>query len=228
MKHRSKKHLWTRDVLLEAFALTMTLEGQTIAELYEHTVPCNSEEASRLEILRQRLALNGNDWNEEELKMHFVALLVDIVHLHEPSKVQVFYERELSAVVEDIELSAKTDLLLATPLGVSTLKQPYFCLQEFKKSRATGKEPEGQMLAGMLIAQALNRNGKTVYGAYIIGRNWFFASLEGKQYQVSRQFDASSPEGIRQVFSILRTIKHIILTRLIPQSSDFKPLTALP
>jgi hypothetical protein len=34
----------------------------------------------------------------------------------------------------------------------------------------------------MLIAQEMNKNGKPIYGAYMIGKDWYFMVMRGKEY----------------------------------------------
>ena len=58
---------------------------------------------------------------------------------------------------------------------------PIFFIQEYKPESGPNGDPLGQLLIEMVTAQALNNEPEqTVYGCYIIGRNWFFVVLEGK------------------------------------------------
>ena len=93
----------------------------------------------------------------------------------------------------------------------NTPDSPYFFLQEFKKKRGEKKDPEAQMLTAMLIAQHLNNDGKIIYGGYLIGHNWHFALLDGKQYVTSRQYDATEKHDLLQIVFILRKLKELIL-----------------
>jgi hypothetical protein len=94
-------------------------------------------------------------------------------------------------------------------------KHPIFFLQEFKKSKGDKQDPEGQMLAAMLAGQHQNQNGKPMYGSYVIGRDWFFAVLEGKNYARSESFRLTQPKELRQVILTLRKLKQIILNDLM-------------
>ena len=153
----------------------------------------------------------GDYWNEEELKMNFISLILYITEINEPGKIQTFFERSFQAKRNQITLSVKCDLMVATPLGINSPKAPYFFLQEFKRGRGDIYDPEAQMLAAMLIAQTLNHDDKPLFGAYILGRNWFFAALEEDNYCRSRQFDASQKDDLHQIIFILRKLKQLIL-----------------
>jgi hypothetical protein len=93
-------------------------------------------------------------------------------------------------------------------------EHPYFFLQEFKKEKKEGNDPEAQMLQAMIIAQSLNQNDHPVYGGYLIGSRWRFSTLIGKEYCVSRHFDADEKPDLLQIVFILRHLKELILSRL--------------
>ena len=122
-----------------------------------------------------------------------------------------FFTRSLSATVNGYDLSVVSDCLIATPLPFNTPDVPYFFLQEFKKKRGEKKDPEAQMLIAMLIAQNLNPEDRILYGGYLIGHNWHFATLNGQQYSISRQFDATDKDDLMKIIFILRKIKDLVL-----------------
>lgn len=166
-----------------------------------------------LNTVRQDIIVSGRDWNEEELKMNFVAIVFFVARLNVPKKVQVFYERRLSGEVEGIPISVKVDGMLATPTNANRPKNPYFFLQEFKRSLGDDHDPEGQMLAAMILAQELNKDGKPLYGCWLQGKVWNFTTLIGKNYCVSRLYDASSKNDSELIVMILRKLKTIIENR---------------
>lgn len=97
-------------------------------------------------------------WNEEELKMHFISAVFLLTDVEVPQKFKLFYERPLSATVQDTALNVVVDAMLAKPYSINTPQKPYFFLQEFKKSKKTIADAEGQMLIAMLIAQQLKQD----------------------------------------------------------------------
>ena len=147
--------------------------------------------------------------NEEEIKARMIGLLFYVAHIDIPEKLRVFYERPISAIIGEYSLNVITDCLVAVP-KFNLPSRPYFFLQEFKKAKGEKKDPEAQMLTAMIIAQQLNQNDKPVYGSYLIGSNWRFATLIGTDYCISRKFDAENKSDLMQIAFILRKIKDFI------------------
>lgn len=172
----------------------------------------NDAENYMFNMAHKKLIKNMSFWNEEELKMNFISMIIALAEFEDPIK--SYYDREMSAMVEGVFLSCKADMLLSK--GIKELiKTPYFFLHEYKREKKYSGDPIGQMLGGMLIAQAQNNNGKPIYGCYVQGRFWFFSILEDKQYVISKAFDASEKEEALQIVFILRKLKQIILERLM-------------
>jgi hypothetical protein len=167
-----------------------------------------------LETHRQSLRVQGEYWNEEELKMNFLAHLFYVAQLVEPNKIDIFYERTLSWEINGKTEKVICDCLLAKPFGIYAPQIPYFFLQEFKKQKKS-EDAEGQMLLAMLIAQRDNNNGKSVYGCYLQGKFWVFTTLHEKNYCVSRAYDATQTSDLHQIIFMLRALKQVILTELI-------------
>ena len=155
----------------------------------------------------------GDYFNEEELKIRFIGQLFYLAAIEIPKKVRVFYERPLSAIVENHTLSVICDCLVATPVGYNTPQYPYFFLQEFKKKRGEKNDPEGQMLHAMLIAQQKNNDDKPLYGGYLFGSSWRFTVLDGKNYCQSHNIDATKRADIIHIVNILKHIKELVLNR---------------
>lgn len=162
---------------------------------------------------QEEITTFGRDWNEEELKMNFVALVFFVAKLNVPKRILVFYERRLNGVVDGIPISVIVDGMLASPTNANRPKTPYFFLQEFKRSKGDDHDPEGQMLAAMILAQELNNDGKPLFGCWLQGKNWNFTTLTNRDYCVSRQYDASDMADLQQIVFILRKLKDLILAR---------------
>jgi hypothetical protein len=201
------------DVLLDAFQLEKIYGEKIINDWVNSKSELTTEENSILERIYRQSFKRVGGWNEEEVKMKLISFLFYIANFEEEGKISTFYERDLSADINDKRLSVTCDCLVASPLGLSSPKLPYFFLQEFKRRKKTQNDPEGQMLAAMLIAQHQNNDGKPVYGAWITGSFWEFAILEGKTYHSSQSFDTVSHDDLVQIIFILRKLKDLILNR---------------
>jgi len=173
----------------------------------------NEFETETLDYLYAQAAFDGNYWNEEELKMRLVSQLLFMARLDVPDRLRVFYERMLSGTVDTIFLQVKADCLVATPGAFNTHQTPYFFLQEYKRGRGDTKDPEAQMLAAMLISQTLNADNQPLYGSYIIGTDWYFTTLLGRDYCTSREYDIRQHDDLTQIVFILRKLKELILNR---------------
>jgi hypothetical protein len=154
---------------------------------------------------------NIYSWNEQEWIANFIGPVISLVQFS-TLQFNAFNERIISAVIDDIELLGKVDGMIAR--GRREPEKPYFCLQEYKKEKDTDSgDPVGQALSAMLVAQAINNDNLPIYGGYVRGRDWFFMVLEGKEYAISRQFDASE-EDLLDIFRILKALKEIVAERI--------------
>ncbi len=172
----------------------------------------DEKEMYLLSASQAKLVENADSWNEEELKMQFICMLLFLANFS--NKIRTYYDREISENVEHIFLLCKTDMMLSKGVG-ELIKTPYFFMHEYKREKKYSGDPVGQMLGGMLIGQAKNKNDKPIYGCYVQDRFWFFSILHGKEYIVSKSFDASEIEEAKQIVYILRKLNTIILERLM-------------
>ncbi len=157
---------------------------------------------------------NIHNWNEEDLKMQFVAFVLKLGHLKNTERYHPYFERTISATVEDYYLKVKTDFMLAK--GILNIPEiPYFHFQEYKRQTDFNADPIGQLLEAMLIAQALNKNTLPIYGCYVIGKLWNFITLENKTYCISKSYDCTETEDLLKIVGTLRKFKEILETSLL-------------
>jgi hypothetical protein len=206
------------DALMDVFQVREIKNCQLLEKLLTVKVlPLKPSFQEIFDMLLFEIQDKGDQWNEEELKMKFLAFLFFIAEMEEKGKIQAFYERPLTMSIQGHKINIKTDCMLATPLGKNTPKEPYFFLQEFKKGKGDKYDPEAQMLAAMLIAQNRNQSNTDkqhpIYGAYIVGKNWNFTVLNNNEYCRSQQFDATDKAVLLQIVFILRHLKDLILNR---------------
>jgi hypothetical protein len=201
------------DVLIDAFGLEKTYGGSLIENWITATGELTPYQSKFLEDVYLQSFKKVGGWNEEEVKMKLISFLFYIADFEEEGKISTFFEREMSANINNKRLAVTCDCLVASPLGLSSPKLPYFFLQEFKRRKRTQNDPEGQMLAAMLIAQHQNNDSKPVYGAWLTGSFWEFAILEGKTYYSSYTFNSVERQDLLQIVFILRKLKELILNR---------------
>jgi hypothetical protein len=204
------------NTLLDEFNVEVVDQHDVLDTWLNATVELSKEHKILLEDCRLNFLKQGDEWNEEELKLKFLSFLFYIANVEVDKKLQTFFERPLATNIDDISLSVVTDCMIATPKGKGVPKLPYFFLQEFKKQKGDKNDPEGQMFAAMLIAQKLNQDNQPVYGAWLVGNQWRFTVLYEKNYAYSRYFDASAPDDILHIVAILRKLKSLILDNKKP------------
>lgn len=210
-----KKIKYEIDVILATFDLERGTNCDLLDKwLKNDTTTIGEAIATILEEQRVATVEEADFWNEEELKMELIAFIFKAAELKEKHKIKVFYERALSAVINDYEINVICDCMAAKPLKISTPQIPYFFLQEFKKQKSND-DAEAQMIAAMLAAQHLNNNNKPIYGAFLYGKDWRFSVLHDKNYCISKTYDASEKDELLKIVAILKHLKHIILTELV-------------
>ncbi|MEM7532412.1 MAG: hypothetical protein AAF639_09555 [Chloroflexota bacterium] len=156
--------------------------------------------------LQKHLDRHVYSWNEQELKIEFIGPLLKLIDFYQ-THYRPFFEREIAAPYKNETLSGEVDFVIANGLRIP--KQPYFFIHEHKKEANSDGDPLGQVMIAMVAAQMLNQDEHPIYGAYIVGRYWNFVVLNGKEYAVSRGYDASL-DDIKHIYRILKKIKTII------------------
>ena len=192
---------WTTQQVEDSFGLTRLQHCNTLEDWLAAPVELEKSDADYLEMLRKRLEIYADSWNEEELKLKFISLLLDKVN-YEREVYNGFANRKLSFQHEGKSISGVVDFMIAS--GRYEPKKPYFCFHEYKKEKGSDNDPRGQLLIAMLAAQQINNNEKPVYGVYVLGRMWFFAVLQDKNYCVSNDFSATQKTELNRIFCILK------------------------
>jgi hypothetical protein len=212
-----KKKEWSEAELIQGFSLQRIGENfQLLDSWLSADTQLAENEQVVLERLRKLAIKKADFWNEESLKMNFIAPLFEnfIQFNDEQDRYESFYNETISATVEGIYLQTECDFMLAKGVG-DIVKTPYFHFQEYKRSRKSPPEPMAQLITAFLIAQEKNKNGKPLYGLIIAGRSWQFVVMEGKKYAVSTFYDVALKEDLLQIIAILRKFKVILETTLL-------------
>jgi len=167
----------------------------------------NEIERQQIEKVRKRILQFADYWNEDELKLQAISIILDIVD-YQIADYNIFSQRYLSSKINEIEIGGRVDFMLAK--GRQKPITPYFFIHEYKQEHKGTSDPKGQLLAELAVAQVCNDYKFPMYGCYVVGRNWFFMVLKDKEYAVSNAFN-SSDEDIYRIIAILRKIKDYIL-----------------
>ncbi|MEM6316123.1 MAG: hypothetical protein AAF960_00550 [Bacteroidota bacterium] len=92
----------------------------------------SQEEKAELLRLQDKLKENVDTWNEQELIIKFIALIIDRVD-YDNSDYKSFANRKLSGKINGEDVAGEVDLMIAS--GKFEPKEPYFCLHEYKKEK---------------------------------------------------------------------------------------------
>jgi hypothetical protein len=215
MDKKAKSRNWNESELADTFNLTSLLDISPLLKDWLNIEPITQiEQEAYFDKLHLRLRKNFAYWNEQELELFFIAPLISTFVDYDSPHFLVYSEREISATVEGVFLKTEADLLLAKGKG-EVLKVPYFCFHEYKRTKKASSDPVAQVLEAMLIAQEMNKNGKPIYGAYVIGKDWYFMILEGKEYCISKSYEATVKSELLEIIAILRKFRVILETTLI-------------
>jgi hypothetical protein len=206
---------WTLTKLDNAFGIRQVLDmNYPLLKKWQElskTIEITAYEQQQLLDLQQPLQWGGKGWNEYELENKFISP-VFMAAKFDDQIIGYFLERSLKGIVGDYELSGIVDGMIAK--GFRDPDKPFFCMHEYKRSVDNDGQPDAQALAAMLVVQAEENGRKPIYGLYIVGLIWNFMVLNGKEYCISQNYDASNPE-IFEIFRMLKALKHIIKTELM-------------
>lgn len=194
---------WNLDRIEECFGLEQVKELPLLTEMLNFPYEILPTQRELLRDLQEVFSLGGDDWNETELENKIISPTIVLSKI-DNRLFSYFLERELSATINEYELSGKVDGMIAT--GFRSPKKPYFCLNEYKKGTDPNGDPKGQALIAMLVAQQLNGNEKPIFGCFVIGRDWYFMLLEGTKYAISTDYSYAN-DSIFDIFRILKGLR---------------------
>jgi hypothetical protein len=198
---------WDVDGIEQDLGLHYVRLHPTLLEWLEATPVITDKQREFLLELQSVLFDNVDAWNEEELKMKFISHILWIAQLDQ-TRYKGFLERPLRARLGNVNVGGKVDYMVAT--GKTNPKEPFFFLHEYKRSRGRDNDPLGQLLVAMLAARELNTITEPMYGCYVVGRDWFFAVIDGDAYSVSDVYAATRGDDIFLIVGFFQAMKRRI------------------
>jgi hypothetical protein len=207
---------WTQYDLEQQFGLVKKTANQctVLNDWLDVSSEVSTErEATELEDMRSDLSEYADSWNEEELKAFFIFPLLRLVDFRS-KKYKLVFERKLSTTINGIELKGDVDAMIASG-HYNRIVAPFFCLQEYKaEGRKSANDVRGQLMSEMLAARNLNTNDAPIFGCYLNGRLWFFATLIGNDYCFSNGYVADDKKDLVLIFNCMRKLKALIDIRV--------------
>ncbi len=198
--------------LEEIFKLKKSYEEFIFDSWFENQVELNKSDVDFLSDLIKKEAKFIESYNEEDLKINYISPILSRVDFKIIDlELRAFYEEKLSYESEKFKLSGICDFMIAK--GIDYPKKPYFFIQEFKKS-IEANDPRPQLIAELISAIEISSFTK-MKGAYIIGAIWNFMivekeSLNSYKYYVSKNFDSTKIEDLKEIYKNLLFVKEEI------------------
>jgi hypothetical protein len=208
---------WKEAMLIKTFKLNRITQYQTplMKEwLSVENLVFDVVEQSNFDRTYKKGVDNIAGWSEEDLKMKFISPVLDLGLFDDENGIIGYFEKTISATVEGTFLKVKSDFMMAKGI-LDVYETPYFHFQEYKPYKNPSGDSMAQLLEAFLIAQETNKNNKPLYGIDIMGKQWTFVLMEGKDYCTSPTFICTEKDDLLKIIAILRKFKHILMTRLI-------------
>lgn len=215
-EERANKN-WKEGEIIRTFNLNRIYDEPTplMQEWLDVQMPqLNIHEQYNFDKALAKVKKSFSGWNEEDLKIKFIGPVLELSHLIDDEIVIGYFDKTISAVIENIKLTVKSDFMLAKGT-LEFFETPYFHFQEYKPFKNPSGDSMAQLLEAFLIAQEKNKNGLPLYGVDVMGKQWSFVTMEGKDYCISKTFDAVDKQDLLTIIAILRKFKYILETRLL-------------
>lgn len=233
---------WTEQELRYQIGLKQVKSSPILEEwVTAKVVHLTEEETNQLNKLCKRANTFVVGWNEAELRDQFISPLLSIIDFSdERLEFSAFAERHIEAFYKKYRLHGKVDWMTAQ--GVFDPVTPFFFLHEYKAEKGKDKDPRGQLLASMFSAYIAHQKAPNpdsfvpypnhfykdipIYGAYIIGRLWFFVTLNKTKYTFSQAFSVTDINELTQILKILKFQKQKIV-ELLSKELQLKSVDSL-
>jgi hypothetical protein len=220
-KYKSFEKWRAQEVEVEFALNRVTVQALPhLQNLLDTPLNVTENERVRLAELQDELRVMVEAWNEYDISIAFIGPLFTLLKLQNRTH-RAFYNHTLTTILNGKEIKGRIDCMLAKGWQIPSV--PLFFLQAYKPEasllRRDGREvgdPIGQLLIEMIAAQTINAmpNDEPVYGCYIIGRNWYFTVLQGKNYAITDTFVATNEQDLWRIFTILKQIKQLFEVKI--------------
>jgi len=215
MAKRKKEQTYSEAQLISLFGLDKTKVATPLMQRWlDSSVALDIYEQTLFRKVLQNAIDNIEAWAEEDLKMNFIAFILDLANMRSSKYIRTFFDKTIEAEVEGYYLKTKTDFIMGRGI-LDMLQTPYFHFQEYKKEKDPNGDPLAQLIEAFLIAKTLNKDNKPLYGCTVVGRLWYFVTMEGKNYCISAAFDSTKEQDLLQIIAILRKFRVILETELM-------------
>jgi hypothetical protein len=203
--------------LRELFSIKEQIDKSIFDSWFNNSIVLEPTTIEFLEKLLEEESIFIKKYNEEDLKVNFITPILRRVNFKMIDReIRDFYEASLCYKTDRFILKGTPDFFVSKGLFYS--EEPYFFIQEFKKSRYS-LDPEPQLLAELISGVEIN-NFSSMRGAYIVGEIWNFVILQKievdrYEYFVSQNFDSTKINDLRDIYRNLLFVKEEIIDNFL-------------
>ena len=218
MATQNKEQRYSEADLVLLFGLERLVEPTPLMQEWlaaETALTANEQELSDHLLLRARREITG--WQEEDLKMKFLAPVLELSRMMEGERFQTYFEKTVAATIEGHFLKTKTDFMVASGV-LDKPQKPYFHFQEWKPHKKPTGDSMAQLLEALLIGQEINSHEFPMYGCEVVGKHWTFVILQGKTYCLSESFDCTKRHELGKIVAVLRKFRAMLDAKLSRQT----------
>jgi hypothetical protein len=208
---------WKTDMIRRAFGLEKTKELPSLTDWMNHNPPALvGRDLFSIQLALDQFGDRARFVSESDIKMKLLGPAINASGF-DNAKFSTFGEIYIKTELTTLDgtklkVSGRPDLVVA--MGEIEASLPYFCMQEYKRQSGTKSDPQGQVLIEMLAARQVNlKEGnelKAVYGAFTLGREINFLTLEGSKYALSKTYLLDVEQDLIDVTMRIRALKYII------------------
>jgi hypothetical protein len=208
---------WKTDMIRRAFGVNdvKTLRSMTDWMSYNPPALANRDLTS-LQLALEQFGNRARFVSESDIKMKLLGPAINASGFDNKNFStfgEIYIKTELTTLDgTKIKVSGRPDLVVA--LGEIEASLPYFCMQEYKRQSGTKSDPQGQVLIEMLAARQVNHNEgndlKVIYGAFTLGREINFITLEKNEYTLSKTYLLDVEQDLIDVTMRIRALKYIV------------------
>jgi hypothetical protein len=208
---------WEMDMIRRAFGLNQVKQLNSLTGWMAYNPPPLSErDVWSLQLALEQFGNRARYVSESDIKMKLLGPAINASRFDNTTFStfgEVYIKTELTGLNGlKLKVSGRPDLVVA--MGELKASLPFFCMQEYKRQSGTKSDPQGQVLIEMLAARQLNFNVENeldaIYGAFTLGRELNFLTLEKDTYALSRTYLLDVEQDLMDVTMRIRALKYII------------------
>lgn len=201
----------TQEKMYKIFDLHKVSKIKELEDWLSDLPDLNTTESLLTDFFKRDVKRDIDTWQKQDLLMKFVGPIINSIDYTQRYQLRLFSKRPLTSTMDTYQVEGEADFFLSNDAHIPTT--PYYAFCTVKPEIGERNDPAGQNLAAMLVGQQQNQDNEVIYGSYIVGRNWYFMVLKGKEFAISKSY-AADDEEIFEIIKVLKALRNILYKRL--------------